>query len=87
MNPNFPKPVHEKANPRAGRAYHLCQSLLADLGDDSLGHAFLPEMSKQVQNPGQSLFAGIEKLVNQIFFIADVPTQQIGYEQIRGTRY
>jgi len=31
--PQFPKPVHEKANPRANRAYHLCEGLLTDLGD------------------------------------------------------
>jgi hypothetical protein len=29
----FPKPVHEKANPRASRAYRLCEGFLADLGD------------------------------------------------------
>jgi hypothetical protein len=39
-------------------------------------------MSKQEQNPSQSFFAGIEKLVNQALFISDVPGQQIRYEQV-----
>ena len=60
----FPEPVHEKANPRASRAYHICEGLLTDLGDYSLGLPFLAEVSQQQQNPSQSFFAGIEKLVN-----------------------
>src|ERR1017187_102971 len=31
--PQFPKPVHEKAHPRASCAYHLCEGLLTDIGD------------------------------------------------------
>jgi hypothetical protein len=32
----FPEPIHEEANPRAGRANHLGQSFLTDLGDKGL---------------------------------------------------
>jgi hypothetical protein len=64
------EPVHEKADPRPGRAYHLPERLLTDLGNYSLGNTFLTKMSKQEQNPSQSLFAGIEKLVDQIFFVS-----------------
>ena len=49
--PQFPKSVHEKAHPRARRAYHLCDSFLTDIGDWSLMHAFLAEVSQQEQNP------------------------------------
>jgi hypothetical protein len=49
--PEFPKPVHEKANPRASRAYHLCEGLLTDIRDWTLMHAFFAEMSQQQQNP------------------------------------
>ena len=79
----LPEPVHEKTNPRASCTDHFRQHLLTDLGDYSLGHAFLAEMSQQQQNPGQSFFTGIEKLVNQIFFVSDVPCQQICHEYIR----
>jgi hypothetical protein len=77
-----PEPVHEKADSRAGCAYHLSQSLLTDFGDYSLRHAVLAEMSKQKKNPSEPLFAGIEKLVNQIFFMPDVPREQISYEHV-----
>src|SRR5579872_825244 len=70
------------ANPRAGCAYHRGEGLLTDRGDHSLGYAFLAEMSQQQQNSGQPLFAGIEKLVNQILFVPDVPGQQISDEHI-----
>src|SRR5438094_7535329 len=39
-------------------------------------------MSQRYQYPGQSFLAGIEKLVNQILFISDVPCQQICHEHI-----
>jgi hypothetical protein len=60
----FPESVHEKADPRPGCTDHIRQGFLAHLGDYSLGHAFLAEMSKQEQEPSQSFFAGIEELVN-----------------------
>ena len=72
--------VHEKADPRPGGAYHLPECLLTDLGDYNLGHTLLTEVSKQEQNPSQSLFAGIEKLVDQIFFVSNISCQQIRYE-------
>jgi hypothetical protein len=47
------KPIHEKTDPRPGGAHDLCQALLTDLGDYSLRHAFLAEVSKPQQNPAQ----------------------------------
>ena len=67
------EPVHEKTDPRPGCTDHLCEGLLTDLRDYRLGHPFLAETSKQEQKPSQSLFAGIEELVNQILFVSDVP--------------
>jgi hypothetical protein len=43
---------------------------------------FLAEMSQQQQYPGQSFLTGVEKLVNQVLFISDVPCQQICHEQV-----
>ena len=73
----FPEPVHEEADPRTGCANHFRQHLLADLWNHSLGYAFFAKAGEQQKDPSQSLFARIEKLVNQIFFIADVPRQQV----------
>ena len=78
----FPEPVHEKTDSRAGGADHFCQHLLADLGNYGLGFAFLAKMSEQQKDSGQPLFAGIKELINQIFFVTDVPRQQTGHEQV-----
>jgi len=76
------EPIHEKTDPRPGGAYHLCEGLLTHLGDESLGLTVLAEMSQQQQYAGQSFFTGIEKLVNQILFVSDVPCQQICHEHV-----
>ena len=60
------EPVHEETDPRPGRADHLREGLLANLGDYGLRHAFLAEVSKQQQESSESLFTGIEELVHQI---------------------
>ena len=72
----FSEPVHEEADPRPGRADHFRQHLLTDLGDYRLGFAFLAKMGEQQKDPGQPLLARIEKLINQIFFVPDVPRKQ-----------
>src|ERR1700722_5107119 len=41
--PQFSKPIHEKAHPRASRSHHLCQGLLTQIGDYTLRHALLAE--------------------------------------------
>jgi len=69
----LPEPVHEKTDPRARCSYHFRQHLLTDLGNYNLGFAFLAKMSEQQEDSGQPLFARIEKLVNQIFFVTDIP--------------
>ena len=37
----------------------------------------MPELRHQQKNSRQSLFAGVEKLIDQIILISDVPLQQI----------
>ena len=77
----FAELVHEEADPRPCGADDLGQSLLADLRDDRLGLAFLAEISQQEQHSCQSLFAGVEELVHQIFLDSDVPGKQVLQEQ------
>jgi hypothetical protein len=60
----FSESVHEKAYPRPSGTDHIRQGFLAHLGDHSLGHSLLAEVSKQKQEPSQSLFAGIKELVD-----------------------
>ena len=58
------------------------RGLLTDLRDYWLGHSFLTKMSEHKKDTRQSLFAGVKQLINQIFFIANVPRQQIRHEHI-----
>ncbi len=60
------EPVHEETDPGSGRANDLRKRLLAHLRNHFLRYAFLPEVGQQQENPGQSLLAGIEQLINQI---------------------
>ena len=78
----FPKPVHEKADSRAACAHHLRQSFLTEFGDSNLGLFILAEASQQEQKASQSFLTGIEKLVNQIRFVPDIPGQQVCHEHI-----
>jgi len=78
----FPESVHEEADPRASRTDHFRQHFLTDLGNYGLGFAFLAKMSEQQENPSQPFFTRIEKLINQVFFVTDVPRQQIGDEHV-----
>ena len=39
-------------------------------------------MSEYEKETGQSLFAGIEEVIYQVLFVADISRQQIRYEHI-----
>src|ERR1700678_1694450 len=62
----FAKAIHEEADPRAGGPDHLCQGFLGDLRDQAFRFARHAELRHQEENPGQPLFAGVEKLVHQV---------------------
>jgi hypothetical protein len=78
----FPEPVHKKTHPRTSGSYHFRQGLLADLRNDGLRNPFLAKTSEHQKHTDQSLFAGIEQLVDQVLFITDIARQQMRYEQI-----
>src|SRR3981189_2423182 len=71
----FAEFVHEKAHARSGRADHLRQSFLTKLSHDRLWPAFLAEICKEKEKPGEALFARIEQLVDQVLFNSTVPSQ------------
>jgi len=75
--------VHEMTDPRPGGAHHLRQVFLIDSGKDALGAAFLAIMRQQQEDPGQTLLAGVEKLVDEILFISEAAGKQMRDEQVR----
>ena len=73
----LPEPVHEMTDPGPGCADHLCQGVLIHSGDYGFSPTFLAKMRKQQENPGQTLFAGVEKLVYEVLLISDIARQQV----------
>jgi hypothetical protein len=61
----------------ARRTHHLRKSPLTDLRNDLFGLPLLAETCYKQEYSGQALFAGVEKLVNQILFVSNVAAQQI----------
>ena len=79
----FSETIHEKAHSRPGCANHFSQYLLADLRNYRFRFAFFTELREQQQNPRQPLFAGIEKLIDQVRLDAGVPCEKKGDEHRR----
>jgi hypothetical protein len=70
------KAIHEKADTGAAGADHLCQSLLRDGRDERLRFIRFTKFGQQQENPGQTLFAGIEKLIDNVGLDSHTPGQQ-----------
>jgi hypothetical protein len=62
----FVKAVHEEADARPGRSNHLCQSFLRDLWNQRFRFSWLAKLRQQQEDPRQTLFAGVEELINKI---------------------
>src|SRR5436309_7492891 len=70
-------------DPRPGCADHLCQAILTDSGKHRFGSALLAKMSEQQEDPSQTFFTRVEKLVHEIRFVSDVTREQMRDEQFR----
>jgi len=60
------KAIHEEADAGPGGADHLRQSLLCDPRNEALRFTGLTKFGHQQENPRQTLFAGVEKLIDKI---------------------
>ena len=79
----FPKAIHEETDARPGGPNHLCQSFLGDLRDHTFRFAGLPKFRHQEKNSRQTLFTGVEKLVDQIRLRTHAAGEEKLEEQIR----
>src|SRR5579859_8005819 len=70
------KPIHEEVHARPRRPDHLRENFLTDLGNHVLRPAFLSEMREQQKDARQSLFAGVEKLIDEVGLDANVARQK-----------
>ena len=62
------KLVHEMTDAGSGGADHLGKRFLTDVRADRLRTAFFAKIGQQKKHSGQPLLAGIEKLIDQVFF-------------------
>jgi hypothetical protein len=79
---HFAEFVHEEIDAGAGGANHFGQDFLGHFRNFTMGLIFLAVTSEQEKGAGEALFAGIEKLVDEVFFDADVAGEHVGDENI-----
>src|ERR1035441_5489451 len=70
------KAIHEETDTGAGGANHLCQSLLRDGRDEGFRFTRLTKFSQQQENPGQTFFAVVEKLIDKVGLGSHAPGQE-----------
>jgi hypothetical protein len=76
----LPKLIEKETNARPRGADHFGQRFLTHLGNGRLRWCVFAEVGLQQENPGESLLAGIEELIHQIFLDSDVAREQIAHE-------
>ena len=69
--------IHEQIDPLPGCTDHLGQAFLIDVGNYRFGSAFLAKMSQHQESPRQKLLTGVEKLVDEVLFVANISFQQV----------
>ena len=75
--------VHEEINAGPGSANHLREGFLADPGDlGSLLNTVVAKAGKEQKDSGETLFAGIEQLIDQVFLVADILGKQVFHEDV-----
>lgn len=78
----FPEAVHEEADAGAGSPHHFGERFLADLGHQGFRLSLFAVAREQQKHPRQPLLAGVEELIYQVFFVADIAGQQVADKQI-----
>jgi len=79
----FSKLVHKETDSRSGCAYHFRKRFLAYFRNDCFGVAFFSKVREQQKNSREPLFAGVEELVNEVFFDTYIARQEMLHEEFR----
>ena len=81
------EPIHEEADARTRGADHLGEGFLADLRDDRYRLGFLAEVGQQQEKPRETFFAGVEEVIYQIRFHANVAGKQVSEKAFSKFRF
>jgi Phosphohydrolase-associated domain len=77
------KTIHEEADPGSGRSNHVGKGLLRDLWNFHQRFACPPEFRHQQEDSCQTLFAGIEQLIDKVSLSSHTAFKNKGYERER----
>ena len=75
--PEVSELVHEEVDPRTRRPDHFCKRLLRDLRYPLFRSLLIAIPRQQQERPRQPLFTGVEKMIDEIGFDAEVPLQHV----------
>src|SRR5678815_5006229 len=75
--PKVSKFVHEEVDARTRRPDHFGKGFLGDLRYPPLRSRLIAVPGQQQQSPRQPLFAGVEDMIDEVGFDADVPRQHV----------
>ena len=74
---HFAKSVHKEAHSRPGGANHFGQGSLAHLQDGGMRLGLRTKAREQQESSCQPLLAGVEKLIEEVFFDSDNAREQM----------
>ncbi len=80
--PEISKAVHEKVDPSASRADHLCQHLLRHFRDLAGFRSLFSVRREKQQSPCKPLFTVVEELIDQVSLDAKIPLQDVRKEAV-----
>ena len=75
---HLPEPIQKETDPRPGGADHFGEGFLTHFRDKRYRFRFLTKVGHQQEEPGEAFFAGVEKMIHEVGFHANVPGKQIG---------
>ena len=69
--------IHKMIDSRPGCTDHLGKGFLIDVGNYRFNPTFLAKMSQHQESSRQTLLTGVEKLVDEVLFVAAIALQQM----------
>lgn len=74
--------VHEEIDAGACGANHFGEHFLGHFGEQVFRLGFFAVASEEQEGAGEALLTGVEELVNEIFFDADIAGDNVGKEVV-----
>jgi hypothetical protein len=73
-----PEPIHKETHSGAGCADHFGKGLLTHFRDERYRLGFLSKVGQQQEKSSEAFFAGVEEVIHQVRFHANIPGKHVG---------